>query len=66
MVSISLAGKINSVLGGLLGIVKGVAVVFIICSVTVVVLGLFLDTESPLSYGIQNSFIINFVSNTIL
>lgn len=64
--TVSLAGKINSVLGGLLGIVKGVAVVFIICSVTVVVLGLFLDTESPLSYGIQNSFIINFVSNTIL
>lgn len=64
--TVSLVGKINSVLGALLGIVKGIAVVFIICAITVVVMGLFLDTDSPLSYGIQNSFIINFVSNTIL
>lgn len=64
--TVSLAGKINSILGGLLGIVKGVIAVFIICAVAVVVMGLFLDNESPLSYGIQNSFIINFVSNTIL
>jgi len=64
--TVSLAGKINSILGGLLGVVKGVAVVFTICAILVVVMGLFLNTDSPLSYGIQNSFIINFVSDTIL
>lgn len=64
--TVSLVGKINSVLGGFLGVVKGIIVVFIICAATVMVMGLFLDSESPLFYGIQNSFIVNFVSDVIL
>lgn len=64
--TVSLVGKINSVLGGILGVIKGVVVVFIICAATVIIMGLFLNNESPLFYGIQNSFIVNFVSDVIL
>lgn len=64
--TVSLVGKINSILGGFLGIIKGVAVVFSICAGLIVVMGLFLDPESQLTYGIQNSFIISYVSSVIL
>lgn len=64
--TVSLVGKINSILGGFLGIIKGVAIVFSICAGLIVVMGLFIDPESPLTYGIQNSFIISYVSSIIL
>lgn len=64
--TVSLVGKINSVLGGFLGVVKGIAIVFSVCAAVVVVMGLFLNPESQLSYGIQNSFVISFVSSMIL
>lgn len=64
--NISIVGKVNAFLGAILGFVKGVVAVFIISAILVFVMGMFLEADSPLSYGIQNSFVINFVNDTII
>ena len=64
--TISLIGTINSILGGILGFVKGVVIVFLICSVAVFAMSIFVDNESVFSHSVQNSFIINLVSDIIL
>ncbi|MBR5273135.1 MAG: CvpA family protein [Clostridia bacterium] len=64
--TVSLVGTINSVLGGVLGVVKGVVVVFVISTAILIITGLWLNGDSALAYGIQNSFIINFVSSIII
>ena len=64
--TVSLVGKVNSFLGGILGIIKGVVIVFAICAATIFVTGLWLDSNTALAQGIQNSFIINFVSDFII
>lgn len=64
--TISLVGTINSILGGLLGIVKGVVCVFLVSAALLIITGLWIDGDSALAYGIQNSFIINIVNGYII